>query len=126
MEGNVMGQSLPSTFQMISAKDFACTVIEIKFLEIISSDGGFTKTQLNCLLGWSISVVLPIQKTGVLDYSMLMAPVFATGYVDSYHKVSRITNMRTLNSTVTVPFQVASYFFPSNISRTFQHSYLHI
>ena len=50
-------------------------------------------TQLYCFLDQSISVVLPIQHTGVLDYSMLMAPIFATGYVDSYHKVSQSRNV---------------------------------
>ncbi len=30
--------------------------------------------------------MLSIRKTGVLDYSMLADPIFATGYVDSYHK----------------------------------------
>ncbi len=31
-------------------------------------------------------LVTSIKKTGVLDYSMLSDPIFATGYVDSYHK----------------------------------------
>ena len=31
-------------------------------------------------------LILSIRHTGVLDYSMLSDPIFATGYVDSYHK----------------------------------------
>ncbi len=31
-------------------------------------------------------LILSIRNTGVLDYSMLSDPIFATGYIDSYHK----------------------------------------